>query len=118
MWKREYTIKLFSLESSCGAYFIDGCHSINLLKHFEKLKIKYMKWKMNVMNRSRYSLIFGFFEKYGVDCEIKLLCKYKGCIKNIKVQVDYLVNRLDSNENCYNLNNNIYKHKGCYCLKI
>jgi len=119
MWKRKYNIKLFLLSSSCGAYFIDGCYNNNLLKHFEKLKKKYVKWKMNLMNRSKYSLVFGFFEKFGIDCEIKLLCEYTGFIKSINVNVDYLANGLKSFENCYNANNNVYKNRnGCYYLKF
>ena len=119
MWKRNYHIKLFLLQSSCGAYFIGGCYNTNLLRYFEKLKKNYMKWKMNLMNRSKYSLIFGFFENFGIDCEIKIFYEYKGFIKSIKVNVDYLVDGLKSFKNCYNANNNVYKDRnGCYCLKF
>jgi hypothetical protein len=119
MWKRKYHIKIYRLFSPCGSYFIGGCYDTSILQHFQKLKINYMTWKMNVMNRKKYSLVFGFFEKFGIDCEIKILYEYKGFIKSIKVKVHYLVDGLKNYKNCYNANNNVYKNKnGCYYLKF
>ena len=114
---REYNGKLYKIISRTGDFYVGFCYQVNLQTHFEILKKKYLSWKLN-FKRSKYCILFGFFEKFGIDCEIKLLKDYRGTIKKLKGIVDYIVDGLKDYNNCFNNHNNIIKKYRCYYLKI
>lgn len=114
---RTYNIKIFKITTPCNNFFITGCYNVKITSHFKNLLKIYNAWKNDLTNRKSYQIIFGFFEKYGTDCNIKLCCEYIGTNNSKKEVIDYLLNRLKDYKNCFNLYNDICMRYRCYYLK-
>jgi hypothetical protein len=116
--KREYKSSIFKIVSSTGDFYVGYCYLQKLDTHFKNIKKKYLLWKNNLNNTKYYCVLFGFFEKFGLDCEIILLKSIRSNVNKIKDIVKYIVDGLEPYENCYNNHNNIIKKYSCYYLKI
>ena len=106
---RIYNIKIFKIITPCNNFFITGCYGVRIETHFKRLLKFYTEWKNDLENRKTYQVIFGFFEKFGVDNTIKLLCEYRGDNNSKKEVINYLVNGMNEFEKCHNFNDNISK---------
>jgi hypothetical protein len=113
-----YNIKICKITTPCNIFFITGCYNVKIETYIKRLRKFYNEWKNDLTNRKSYQVIFGFFEKYGVDYQIKLLCEYRGSNQSKKEVIDYLLDNLKDYKNCFNIYNNIYKKRNCFMLKL
>jgi len=113
-----YNIKIFKIFDKYNNFYITGCYNVRITSYFKKLLKFYSDWKNDVTNRKSYQVVFGFFEKYGINCELKLYCSYVGTNKSKKEVIDYLLSNLKDYKNCFNIYNNIYKKRNCFMLKL
>jgi len=118
MVNKLYNIKICKITTPCNNFFITGCYNVKITTHLKRLLKIYNKWKMDLTNRKSYQVIFGFFEKYGCDCNIKLCCEYVGTNNSKKEVIEYLLSNLKNYKNCFNLYNNIYKKRNCFMLDL
>lgn len=70
---RKYDGKIFKIISSTGDFYIGYCYQKKLETYFEIIKKNYLLWKNNLKNKGKYCVLFGFFEKFGIDCNIILI---------------------------------------------
>lgn len=113
-----YNIKIFKIYDKLGNFYITGCYNVKITTHLKRLLKFYSDWKNDLTNRKSYQVVFGFFEKYGTDCEIKLCCSYVGTNQSKKEVIEYLLDSLKDYKNCFNIYNNIYKKRNCFLLKL
>jgi hypothetical protein len=115
---RTYNIKICKIYDKFDNFFITGCYNVKITTHLKRLLKFYNNWKNDLTNRKSYQIIFGFFEKYGTDCEIKLYCEYIGTNKSKEEVIEYLLSNLKDYKNCFNNYNNIYKKYKCWYLDL
>ena len=115
---RQYNGKIYKIISSTGKYYIGFCYQVSLDTHFKVIVKNYLSWKLDLKNKNKYCVLYGFFEKFGIDCEIQLLIDHRNTIKKLKDVVRILVDGVKIYKNCYNCNNNIIKKYRCYYLQL
>lgn len=112
-----YNIKIYKITTPCNNFFITGCYNTRIETSFKKLLRLYNEWKLDIKNRKCYQLVFGFFEKFGTNCNIELIIKFSGTNDNKNKYIKNLLDNLDDEKN-YNLNNNVIMKYKCYWLNI